>query len=74
VNDVLLVDVLQGVQDLISDVRNHAGLQLSLFNTFEVAASHNFLDDAEIFAVLKDVKNAHNTRMVCVIKDVHFRP
>jgi GMP synthase PP-ATPase subunit len=74
VDDVSLMEVLEGVVDLVSDIVNHLRVELSLSNILEVAASHNFLNYTEVNLVLKNVKNAHNIRMVCVVKDEHFGP
>ena len=67
VDDVSLMEVLESIVDLVSDVVNHLGLELSLSNILEVAASHNFLNYTEVCFVLKNVKNAHNRRMMSVV-------
>jgi hypothetical protein len=72
-DNVSLMEVLESVGDLISNVVYHLRLKLPFSNILEVAASHYFLDNTKVMLVLKNIKNAHNTRMICVVKDVHFR-
>ena len=72
-NNILLMNVLESVTDLVSDMANHVGVKLAFLNSFEVTASHNFLHDTEVLVVFKDIEYSDDARVVSVIENVQFR-